>query len=172
MPPRRLLRDRLTVTDEWLYLDEALDEAAADLLRPDAVPSPLIVPFDRWLAEREGWIGGAGRLGVRLDPADPVEQLAQDLPRLDLVALRFPGPAEGRGYTQARLLRERWGFVGELRATGYVRHDQLFFLARCGCNAFELPDGEFASAERAFATFSAEYQGCNDTGLTVPLRHR
>ena len=166
--PRRLLRDQLSVADEWLYLDEV----AADLQRPGTAPSPVIVPFDRWLAERESWISRGGRLGVRLDPADPVELLAADLPRLALVALRFPGAAEGRGYTQARLLRERWGFAGELRATGYVHLDQLFFLARCGVNAFELPEGEFASAERALQTFSAEYQVSNDAGLAQPLRRR
>jgi len=166
--PRRLLRDHLTVVDEWRYLDEA----AEDLPLAPAAPSRVIVPFERWLAERESWISRGDRLGVRLDPADPVERLAADLPRLDLVALRFPGPAEGRGYTQARLLRERLGFGGEVRATGYVHLDQLFFLARCGCNAFELPDAEFASAERTLRTFSAEYQVCNDTGLAQPLRRR
>jgi len=166
--PRRLLRNHLTVADEWVYLEEAV----AELQRPETAPSPLIVPFDRWVGERASWLSRRDRLGVRLDPADPVEQLAADLPRLDLVALRCPGPAEGRGYTQARLLRERWGFAGEVRATGYVHLDQLFFLARCGVNAFELPDEEFASAARALQTFSAEYQLCNDAGLTQPLRRR
>jgi uncharacterized protein (DUF934 family) len=166
--PRQLLRDRLIVADDWLYLDEL----APDWRRPATGASSLILPFDRWLAEREDWIGGADRLGVRLDPADPVEGLAVDLQRLALVALRFPGPAEGRGYTQARLLRERWGFRGEVRATGYVRQDQLFFLARCGVNSFELAESEASSAEHAFATFSAEYQVSNDAGLALPLRHR
>jgi uncharacterized protein (DUF934 family) len=164
--PRRLLLDRRNVIDEWLYLDEAPTQ------RPGDAPSPVIVPFDRWLAERESWISRDGRLGVRLDPSDAVERLEADLPRLALVALRFPGPAEGRGYTQARLLRERWGFSGELRATGYVRQDQLFFLARCGFNAFELPEGDLPSAEQALATFSAEYQVSNNAGLARPLRRR
>jgi len=166
--PRQLLRDRRTVVDEWIYLDEV----PADWRRPSGETASVILPFDRWLAERETWIGGADRLGVRLDPADPVEALAVDLPRLALVALRFPGPAEGRGYTQARLLRERWGFTGEIRAAGYVRQDQVFFLARCGFNAFELSEGDAAAAERALATFSAEYQVSNDAGLSRPLRRR
>lgn len=166
--PRRLLRDREIRDDDWLYLDEV----AADLQQPETAPSPLIVPFDRWLTQRDRWIIRDDRLGVRLEPADPVERLSVDLPRLALVALRFPGPAEGRGYTQARLLRERWGFDGELRATGYVRQDQLFFLARCGCNAFELPEAELGSAEHALRTFSAEYQFSNDAGLAQPLRRR
>jgi uncharacterized protein (DUF934 family) len=59
-----------------------------------------------------------------------------------------------------------------LRATGYIRRDQLFFLARCGFNSFELPDGELEHADRAFSTFSAEYQPSNDAGLPLRLRHR
>jgi uncharacterized protein (DUF934 family) len=109
---------------------------------------------------------------VLLSPADPVENLAPDLARFDLVAADFPGPSEGRGYTQGRLLRERYAFRGELRAVGYVRRDQLFFLARCGFNSFELPDRELAAAGAALSTFSAEYQPSNDLGLPVRLRRR
>ena len=87
-------------------------------------------------------------------------------------AAQFPGPSDGRGYTQGRLLRERWKFAGELRATGYVRRDQLFFLARCGFNSFELPESEIETARAALATFSAAYQPANDAGLAVRLRHR
>jgi uncharacterized protein (DUF934 family) len=94
------------------------------------------------------------------------------VPRLALIALHFPGVSEGRGYSQARLLRERWKFAGELRAVGAVRLDLLFFMARCGCNAFELPDAELESAAAALKTFSAEYQTANDAGLVSALRHR
>ena len=59
-----------------------------------------------------------------------------------------------------------------MRATGYIRRDQLFFLARCGFNSFELPDSELETAAAAFSTFSAEYQPSNDAGLAVKLRHR
>jgi len=57
-----------------------------------------------------------------------VEQLAPDISRFALIGADFSGPSEGRGYSQARVLREHWKFSGELRATGYVRRDQLFFL--------------------------------------------
>ncbi len=82
-----------------------------------------------------------------------------------LIAAEFSGPAEGRGYTQARQLREQWEFTGELRATGYVRRDQLFFMARCGFNSFELPDTDIEGAYAAFSTFTAAYQPSNDAGL-------
>jgi len=160
--PRRLLRDGEIVVDEWRYLGEA--EAAAD--------SALILTFDQWLADREQWLESGSRLGVILAPAHKVEFLVPDLSRFDLVGADFPNPGEGRGYTQGRLLRERWKFAGELRATGHIRRDQLFFLARCGFNSFELPEREIESASGAASTFSACYQPSNDAGLTVTLRQR
>jgi len=160
--PRRLLRDRRIVVDDWHYLDEAAEPHQTG----------LIVPFDRWVAERERFLAGSSRLGVLLEPSQAVEQLAPDLPRLSLVAVRFPSPSDGRGYTQGRLLRERWRFAGELRAMDYVRADQLFFLARCGFNAFQMADQELEGALGAFHTFSAEYQASNDAGLAAHPRHR
>jgi uncharacterized protein (DUF934 family) len=169
--PRQLLRDGQVVTDDWQYLQE-LEAVGVDPV-PAPVPVPaLIVPFARWASERDRWVSQAGRLGVVLQPADKVEHLADDLERFDLVAAEFPGPTDGRGYTQGRLLRERYRFSGELRAAGYVRRDQLFLLARCGFNSFELPDDQLATALSAFSTFSAEYQPSNDEGLRRALEHR
>jgi uncharacterized protein (DUF934 family) len=158
--PRRLLRDRRIVIDEWLYVAEAAADARA----------PLIVTFDQWKMEPDTWIARGSPLGVVLSSAHKVEELAPDLEHFSLVAAEFSGPGEGRGYTQARLLRERWNFKGELRATGHVRTDQVFFMARCGFNSFELPDTDFDAALAAFSTFSAAYQPSNDLGLAVKLR--
>ena len=160
--PRRLLRDGLIVEDDWRTLDG----------EPGAVEGALIVPFARWIQERDVWLARGGRLGVALAPADDVAALAPDLPRLTLVAVAFPAAGEGRGYSQGRLLRERWKFTGELRATGHVLRDHLFFLARCGFNSFELADADLEAAHAALATFSAAYQPSNDEGLAVGLRHR
>jgi uncharacterized protein (DUF934 family) len=157
--PRRLLRDRQIVFDEWRYLAEAADDALA----------PLILTFEQWRETPEVWKARGSRLGVLLSPADKVEQLAPDLAHVALIAAQFSGPAEGRGYSQARLLRERWNFDGELRATGYVRQDQLFFLARCGFNSFELAEADIDDAHAAFSTFSAAYQPSNDLGLARKL---
>jgi len=166
--PRQLLRDGRVVADDWTYLADG-DPGAAET----AVASgSLIIPFDRWQADKAAWLADARRLGVVLQPAHKVELLAPDLARFELVAAEFPGPSDGRGYTQARLLRERYGFRRELRAAGYVRQDQLFFLARCGFNSFELPENELSAATAAFSTFSAEYQPSNDAGLARKLHHR
>jgi len=160
--PRRLLLDGRIVVDEWHRPEDGAE-------RPDA---RLILPYDRWVAERESARAGQGLHGVLLEPAQSVEALVPDLPRLGLIALHFPSVSEGRGYSQARLLRERWKFAGQLRAVSAVRIDLLFFMARCGCNAFELPDAELEPAAAALHTFSAEYQTANDAGLGSALRHR
>ena len=165
--PRQLLRDGRVVDDDWTYLADGDPAAAATV-----ASGGLIIPFDRWQADKAAWLTDTRRLGVVLQPAHKVESLVPDLARFALVAAEFPGPSDGRGYTQARLLRERYGFKHELRAAGYVRQDQLFFLARCGFNSFELPENELNAATAAFSTFSAEYQPSNDAGLARKLRHR
>jgi len=158
--PRRLLRDRRIVVDEWRYVSEAVDDTAA----------PIIVTLSQWQLEPDTWLARGSRLGVVLSPAHQVEQIAADLGHFALIAAEFPGPSEGRGYTQARQLRDRWDFKGELRATGFVRRDQLFFMARCGFNSFELAESDIDDAYTAFSTFTAAYQPSNDFGLPHKLR--
>jgi uncharacterized protein (DUF934 family) len=160
--PRRLLRDGRIVGDDWSYLAEAEGNPTA----------ALILTLAQWQAERDAWIARGGRLGVVLLPAHKVEILAPDISRFALIGADFSGPSEGRGYSQARLLREHWKFDGELRATGYVRRDQLFFMARCGFNSFELPDADIEDAHTALSTFSRAYQPSNDAGLPLKLRRR
>jgi uncharacterized protein (DUF934 family) len=160
--PRRLLRDGRVVDDEWLYLAEAAGNSTA----------PLILTLAQWQNEREAWIARGGRLGVVLSPAHKVELLVPDLARLALIGAEFTGPSEGRGYSQARLLREHWNFNGELRATGFVRRDQLIFMARSGFNSFELPDSDIDAAATALSTFSMTYQPSNDRGLPLKLQRR
>ena len=148
--PRRLLRDGRIVVDDWSYLAEAQGNAAA----------PLILTLAEWQKDRDVWIARGGRLGVVLAPAHSVGVLVPDLEYFELIGAEFSGPSEGRGYSQARLLRERLGFRGELRAVGDgVRQDRLFLLARCGFDAFELAPGENPeAARRALARYDVAYQ--------------
>jgi len=145
---RHILRQRELVADEWRYLGE---EAPAG--------APLIIPLAELKRDPERWRSTA-RLGVRLSPPDRVTELAPDLPRLALVALEFPNPTDGRGYSQGKLLRERFAFRGELRAFGAgVRQDQVFLLSRCGFDAIELAPGEDPeAARRAFSRYDVAYQ--------------
>jgi uncharacterized protein (DUF934 family) len=146
---RHILRRRDIVADPWRYLGEEV-----------ATGDALIVPLTELRADRERWWSWTGRLGVRLKPADDVRDLAADLPRLDLVAVEFPTPGDGRGYSQARLLRERLRFRGELRAMGGgVRQDQAYLLARCGFDTLETGPGVDLEAVRgALKRYDVGYQ--------------
>jgi uncharacterized protein (DUF934 family) len=129
-------------------------------------PSPadqLLLTLEQWHAVRSHWSEQATtgkRLGLQLDNDADVEALKPDLPRLALIALAFPKWTDGRAYTQARLLRARLGFQGEIRATGEVLVDMLPLLQRTGFDAVQLrADQRLASAERALRFFAAHYQG-------------
>ena len=175
--PRRLLRDGAIVVDEWRTAgDGAAGAGASGAGAPGgatlADDGALLLALAEFRAERERWLARAGPLGVILAPADDEQELVPDLSRLALVAAEFTTLSEGRGYTQGRLLRERWGFAGELRARGAIHRDHVFLLARCGFNSFELPESELEGGAAALRTFSAAYQSSNDRGLRSALRHR
>jgi uncharacterized protein (DUF934 family) len=168
--PHRLLRNGEIVIDDWVYAPGAKStgepcESATNAAAVSNDPAALIVGFDQWHTRRDELIERGGRLGIVLQPAHAVEQLVPDLAHFSLVAAEFPGPSDGRGYTQGRLLRERYAFDGELRAIGYVRRDQLFFLARCGFNSFDMQDHELEDGQTALSTFTLAYQPTNDKGL-------
>ena len=150
---RRILRRREVVEDDWHYLSE---EDGADATGDAA----LIVPFAEFRTDIATWRAYRGRLGVRLSPADAVEDLVEDLHRLSLVAAEFPTAGEGRGYTQGRLLRSRLQFKGELRAVGAgVKQDLLFIMSRCGFDSFELVPGQTVDAAlAALDRYTVAYQ--------------
>jgi uncharacterized protein (DUF934 family) len=127
-----LLRQRELVEDNWVTLGD----------QPPAEDAAVIVPFAKFKESPDAWRARKGPLGIRLSPADKVEDLAPELPRLSLVAVEFTGPGEGRGYTQAKLLRARYKFTGEVRAVGHVKQDQVYLMARVGIDAFELSPTE------------------------------
>ena len=94
-----------------------------------------------------------------LEPTDDPAILAGALGGARVIAVNFPKFGDGRGYSIGRLLRERYGFQGELRAVGEVARDHLYAMAQCGFDAFELRAGEDAQeALAAFGDFSENYQ--------------
>ena len=96
---------------------------------------------------------------LRLEPGDDPARAADRLRSAARVEVNFPSFTDGRGYSVARLLRERHGYQGELRAVGDVQRDQLFYLARCGFDAFLLRDGlDAQEALSALHDFSEAYQ--------------
>jgi uncharacterized protein (DUF934 family) len=108
---------------------------------------------------------------LRLEPHDDPAAVAARLDAVMRVEVNFPSFTDGRGYSIARLLRERYGYRGELRAVGDVQRDQLFYLARCGFDAFLLREGEDAGAAlAALGDFSEAYQASVER--PVPLFRR
>ncbi|MBO0766952.1 MAG: DUF934 domain-containing protein [Hyphomicrobiaceae bacterium] len=118
-------------TDAWVKADEGEP-------LPDA---PVILSKKRWRAERDGVAGRNAPLGVQIEPGEALDDLAADLPRFALIALNFPKFADGRAFSTARLLREKFGFAGELRAVGNVLSDQIPYMRRVGFDTFEVTHG-------------------------------
>ena len=118
------------------------EDTFVDVLDDDATPAQggVILSFARFQAEGEALLGEGRAVGVRLNPDEAVEALAYDLPRLAVVALVFPKFRDGRQYSQATLLRERYGYTGEIRAVGDALREQAHFMARCGFDAFVFAD--------------------------------
>ncbi len=123
-------------------------------------PEPhLLLDRAQWNAVRAHW-PDAMPVGLKLANDQDVEDIATDLPRLALVALNFPKWTDGRAYSQARLLRSRYRFAGEIRAMGDVLVDMAPLLARTGFDAAALRAGQSVeAAERAIGFFSGHYQG-------------
>jgi uncharacterized protein (DUF934 family) len=159
-----LIRDRKLTPDSWQLLEGFVEGA------PFEVPpsGDVIVPLGAWNALREPLAAREGRLGIWLSGADAPEAVAADLDRFGVIAVQFASFTDGRGYSIGRLLRERYAFRGELRAIGDVQRDQLFYLMRCGFDAFVLRPGEdVAAALAAFDDFSQPYQASVERPLPL-----
>jgi uncharacterized protein (DUF934 family) len=151
----QVIKNRLITADPWQLLKPAAD-GGQPALPPEG---DVIVPLSMWREQRAALLARSGRLGVWLDSAEDPSSIAGDLKHFALVAVNFPKLGDGRGYSIGRLLRERHGWQGELRAIGYVIRDFLFDLSRSGFDAFSLRDGEDAQAAlSAFGDFSEGYQ--------------
>jgi uncharacterized protein (DUF934 family) len=146
-----LLKGGRFVPDGWRALadGEAVPEGGA-----------VIVPLARLLADAAAAFAGfRGALGVRIESGQRVEQAEPWLPRLSLVALTFPTFSDGRAFSTARILRERYGFRGEVRAVGDVQVDRYQFMRQCGFDAFEItPERAGTKWARAEVEMSLTYQ--------------
>ena len=155
-----LIKNKRIAIDSWLQLKAEF-----------AIPASgdVIVPLAVWTAQREQLVKRAGRHGVLLENTDDPRVLTADFDRLALIAVRFPKFVDGRGYSIARLLR-RLGWKGELRAVGDVLRDQLFYMTRCGFDAFALrADQDAQVALTAFSDFTAPYQPAIDDGVRLGM---
>lgn len=159
-----LIKNARLASDPWqLYADDAP-------LQPDI---PAVVSLTRFQAEREELRRAGVDLGVRLEPGEHPDAIAGDLDRLSLIQLAFPVFTDGRAYSYARILRDRYGYTGELRAVGHVLRDQYLFMVRAGFDAFEVPEGETLEKWReAISAVTNAYQPAVDARQPLwALRH-
>lgn len=144
---------------------EAAEDVFADVADEDDIPAEgaVILSLTRFQAEGDALVSSGRQVGVRIQPDEAVEDLAYDLPRLTLVALVYPKYRDGRAYSSARVLRERLGYAGEVRAVGDVLREQAGHMVRCGIDSFAPADGS-TPAEWAHAAgrFRHVYQRAAD----------
>ena len=159
----RLVKGGRIIEDQFVRVvdDAAVPESGA-----------VIVPAARFLADYTELSVRASPTGVLWPNDRNIAELSPHLDRLALVALVFPTFRDGRAYSQARLLRERYGFRGELRATGDVLRDQFLFLARAGFDAFEVKkDADAEAFAASVARYTVFYQPTGD-GRPAATRKR
>jgi uncharacterized protein (DUF934 family) len=154
----KLIKNKAVVEDNWQLL-EATDAPEAAVI-PDG---EVIVPLNVWKAQKDQLQGRKNTLGVWLDSDELAEELATDAEGFAVIALNFPTFMDGRAFTTARLLRERFGYQGDIRAVGYIIRDQLFYMSRCGFTSFKLPEGNnLEAALESFNDFTESYQAAVD----------
>lgn len=161
---KKIIKDQRIIEDPWVTLKPTSDGASPEITDTQ----DAIVPFAQWIEQKAQLLQRTGRTGVWLNGEDDPELLADDISTLAVVAVNFPQFADGRGYSIGRLLRERYRYTGELRAIGDVLRDQIFYLYRCGFNAFEVrADKSIEDALSAFQDFSDSYQSAIDQPLPL-----
>jgi len=149
-----LIKDGAAQADSWTYLGPSDDPADGQ---------SVIIDYARWHDADAAIAAHNGPLGIRMRSDQAPELIKDDLGRFDVIALEFLGIADGRSFSHARILRDRMGYGGELRAVGGVLEDQIFFMRRCGIDAFELDPGrDIGRAMAALTQFSAPYQASSD----------
>ena len=159
----KVIIDGAIVDNQWQRLE-------GDTLEGELPTGNIIVPLAYWQANRDALLS-RGDVAVWLAPGEEPKDLEDDLAALPLVAIHFPAFKDGRGYSYARELRTRYNFKGEVRATGDVLRDQLFYMTRCGFNAFEVrEDRSIEEALEGLKDFSVTYQG--DVNEPRPLYRR
>ena len=155
-----IIRNRRISRSRWRHVPEG---ALAGQQGGRLGSAAITVSLADWREHKGVLLGHDAPIGVRLGAGDDLADISEDLESIDLVALEFAGVTEGRGYSQARLLREQLGYRGEIRAIGDVSRDRIAFMERCGFNAYELgEDCDLQAALEAFGEISQVYQSGAD----------
>lgn len=134
---------------------------------------PVTVSLKRWQAETDALRGRNAPIGVRLKNDEPAQALGDDVHRLSVIEVEFPKFTDGRAFSQARILRDKLGYQGELRGIGTILRDTYAHMVRCGIDSVELPEGKAIDGYlAALQEFTVWYQPASDSRRTVlELRH-
>ncbi|MCQ8104148.1 DUF934 domain-containing protein [Methylomonas sp. SURF-2] len=144
-----IIKDQRILENTWTFVADDAPLPGGD----------ITVSAQRWTEDKAALSQHAGKLGVRLAPTDNIAALGEDLSLIKLIELNFPAFNDGRAFSQARLLRSRYGYQGEIRAVGNYMADQVFYLHRVGVDAFEVNHPkELELALSAFKDFTVRYQ--------------
>ena len=159
-----LLKDGRVVDDIWAFVEDGHE------LSPGGC---IVVTLGRFLSEHDQLLARNRSIGVRLQNTDDPKLLEPFLDQLHMIELQFPKYTDGRAFSQAQLLRRRYGYKGEIRATGQVLRDQLRLMIRTGFDAVVL-DGDDAEAVYAFSSheFSEFYQSASDTSESIFVKRQ
>ena len=145
----RIIKNNQIIDDNWQYLS---DETALQ-------DGDISISYQRWITAKGQLDSHNGRLGIRLTSTDNIAEISDDLGKFDLIELDFSVFTDGRSFSMATLLKQRYDFKGELRATGNFIRDQIFYLSRVGINSFNLGDkSALDEAISALDEFSVSYQ--------------
>ena len=153
-----LIKNGAEAENTWTYI-----EAGAD------VPSSgcISVPLAKLINDSDALLARNEQIGVRLEPADDPHDLAPYLDRIALIEIDFPKYTDGRGFSQAQLLRRRLGYAGELRAVGHVLRDQILYMNRSGFDAYQTSRADLPNVVQALEEYSAFYQPAADSHQSV-----
>jgi len=163
----KLIKDHQIVEDDWSVLPKDAELGQ--------VGERCLVPLKLWLEHTDSLRERLPAIGVWIDSdEDVVELAAEDCHRMPVIGVNFPAFADGRSFSTARLLRDRFRYQGEVRALGDFMRDQLFYLQRCGCNAFAPtnPWPDFESSLASLHDFSEPYQAASDLPKPLYERHQ
>jgi len=160
----KLIKDGAIVDNTWALLAKQEGEAAA----VDVPAGQVIVPLSVWKAQKDQ-LQSRTDVGVWLDSDEVAEDIGDEANRFPVIGVNFPGFMDGRSFSTARILRERYGFKGELRAVGNFIRDQLCYLRRCGVNAFAFanPEVNLEIAVKSLDDFNEYYQASVDQPLPL-----
>jgi len=159
---QRIIKNNQIVDETWHLLPK--DVSFDELTNCD----DYIVPLQLWRDHAHALKARDGGLGVWLDSDEQAEEIGEDVASFQVIALNFPAFTDGRSYSNARLLRDRYKYTGELRAFGDVLRDQLFYMARCGFDAFAIrADKDPEAALEGLKDFSVTYQSATDEPLPL-----